>query len=91
MIKLLTEVYIRHEPVEAGGYRWPLSMLLTDTFFGIDLEIDLLVFSEFGDEDVVVEDGDMVEFGVVLWDEFDITWVDVGILQVVLWFEAFGL
>lgn len=45
---------MRHESIEASGDRRPLRVFLPYSLLRIDLQKDLLVLSEFGDHDILM-------------------------------------
>lgn len=49
-----------HQSIEASGDRRPLGVLLSYAFFCIDLQIDLLVLSQFGDENILMNQLDIL-------------------------------
>ena len=44
-----------HKSIEAGGNRGPLSMFFSYAFFSKDFEIDFLVLSEFGNQNILMD------------------------------------
>ena len=54
MIELFVQLNVWHQPVKTCGDWGPFGMLFADTLFCVDFQIDLLVLSEFSDENVVM-------------------------------------
>jgi hypothetical protein len=48
-----------HKAVETSGYWRPFGMLFADAPLSIDLEVDLLVFSQLGNKDIFVNEADL--------------------------------
>lgn len=65
-------------------------MLFANAFFGIELQINFLVLPELSYENIIVENFDILDLRVILRNELYISGVNVGILQVLLWLDAFG-
>ncbi len=69
MVEGLIDLNIGHQPVKTGRNRRPFGMLLTNTFFSIDLQINLLVFPQFGNQNIIVQNLDLFNLGMVLRQE----------------------
>ena len=69
---------VGHEAVETSGNGRPFCMLLADPLLRKDLKVDLLVFPQLGDDDVVVNELDCLELAslVALWDPLHLAGID---------------
>ena len=54
MVEGFLESDVGHEAVETSGNGRPFCMLLANPLLRKDLKVDLLVFPQLGDDDVVV-------------------------------------
>lgn len=55
-VEIFPNLNAGHEAVEASGDRRPLCVLFADSLFSVDFEIDLLIFSKLGNENVLVDE-----------------------------------
>jgi hypothetical protein len=53
MVEVGSESDVGHETIETSGDWRPLCMFLSDTLLSIDLKVNLLVLSEFGDQNIL--------------------------------------
>lgn len=78
MVEGTCNLNVRHQAIETGRNRWPFSMLLADPLFSVDLNKKLLVLSQFGDDNILVNKLYLVEFSclVTLRNPSKLTWVN---------------
>ena len=55
-------------------------MFFSNPFLRVDLQINLLVLSEFGNQNVLVQNAHGLDLGVVLGDELYVLRIYVGVL-----------
>ncbi len=66
-------------------------MFFTYAFFSIDLEVDFLVLSEFGNKNIVMEHADRLNLWVMLSNKIYISGIYIGVFQVLLGLDSFCL
>jgi hypothetical protein len=66
-------------------------VFFTYAFFSIDLEVDFLVLSEFGNKNIVMEHADRLNLWVMLSNKIYISGIYIGVFQVLLGLDSFCL
>jgi hypothetical protein len=60
-------------------------------FLGVDLEVDFLVLSEFGNKNIFIEHPDRLNLWMMLGNKIYISGIYIGILQVLIGLDPLSL
>lgn len=66
MIEFFIDLNVGHESIKTSGDWRPLGVFFSDTFFSIDFHVNLLIFSQFGDQYIWMLDLNIFNFMMIL-------------------------